>query len=72
LLEGVFCDRKKDGYRTSRINLLFSAIPYLTGLVDAYKNGDSDILAKIPTLVGERSEISNLLREDIEQLTKTI
>lgn len=49
--EGIYYDRKKDDYRTSRINLLFSAIPYLTGLVDAYKNGDSDILAKIPTWV---------------------
>ncbi|MEY3967209.1 MAG: hypothetical protein RL137_109, partial [Bacteroidota bacterium] len=49
--EGIFYDRKKDGYRTSRVNLLFSAIPYLTGLVEAYKNGDSDILAKIPTWV---------------------
>jgi hypothetical protein len=41
-------------------------------LENRFENGDSDILAKIPTLVGERSEISNLLREDIEQLTKTI
>jgi site-specific DNA recombinase len=49
--EGIFYDRKKDDYRTSRINLLFSAIPYLTGLVEAYKNGDLDILAKIPTWV---------------------
>ena len=49
--EGIFYDRKKDDYRTSRINLLFSAIPYLKGLVDGYKNGDLDILAKIPTWV---------------------
>lgn len=48
---GIFYDRKKDDYRTSRINLLFSTIPYLTGLVEAYKKGDFDILAKIPALV---------------------
>ena len=49
--EGIFYDRKKDDYRTSRINFLFSAIPYLTGLVEGYKNGDFDFLAKIPTWV---------------------
>ena len=49
--EGILYNRKKDDYRTPRINLLFSVIPYLTGLVDGYKNGDTDILAKIPTWV---------------------
>ncbi len=49
--EGIYYQRKNDDYRTTRINLLFSAIPYLTGLIDAYKNGDLDILAKIPTWV---------------------
>jgi len=51
--------------------LLFSTIPYLTGLVEAYKNGDFDILAKIPAFVGGRSEISNMLREDIERISNT-
>jgi site-specific DNA recombinase len=49
--EGIFFNRKNDVYRTSRINLLFSAIFYLTGFVEAYKNGDFDILAEIPTWV---------------------
>jgi len=41
---------------------------FKTSHVEAYKNGDSDILAKIPTWVGERSEISNFLKEDISSL----
>ena len=49
--EGIHYNRENDDYRTSRINLLFSAIPYLTGLVAGYKNGDSDFSAKIPTWV---------------------
>jgi site-specific DNA recombinase len=49
--EGILYNRKNDNYRTPRINLLFSAIPYLTGLIEAYKKGDFDILAKIPTWV---------------------
>ena len=49
--EGIYYNRKNDDYRTPRINLLFSVTPYLTGLVEGYKNGDSDILAKIPTWV---------------------
>ena len=49
--EGIYYNRKNDDYRTTRINLLFSAIPYLTGLVEGYKNGDFDFLAKIPTWV---------------------
>jgi hypothetical protein len=40
----------------------------LTGLVEGYKKGDSDFSAKIPTWVGSRSEISNLLREDLERV----
>ena len=49
--EGIQYNRKKDDYRTSKINLLFSAIPYLTGLVEGYKKGDSNFSAKIPTWV---------------------
>jgi len=49
--EGIYYNRENDHYRTARINLLFSAIPYLTGLVEGYKKGDSDFSAKIPTWV---------------------
>ena len=49
--EGIHYNRETDDYRPPRINLLFSASPYLTGLVEGYKNGDSDFLAKIPTWV---------------------
>ena len=49
--EGIHYNRENDDYRTTRINLLFSAIPYLTGLVEGYKKGDSDFSAKIPTWV---------------------
>ncbi|MBU3659047.1 MAG: recombinase family protein [Flavobacteriales bacterium] len=49
--EGIHYNRKNDDYRTSKINLLFSSIPYLKGFVDRYKNGDYDFFAEIPTLV---------------------
>jgi site-specific DNA recombinase len=48
---GIHYNRKNDNYRTPRINLLFSAIPYISMLVEGYKNGDFDILDKIPTWV---------------------
>ncbi|MFM2039545.1 MAG: hypothetical protein RLZZ493_134, partial [Bacteroidota bacterium] len=38
-------------YRTLKINLLFSVIPYLTGLAAGKKNGDFDFSAEIPTWV---------------------
>ena len=50
--EGIHYNRKNDDYRTTRINLLFSTIPYLTGLVERYKNGDSAFSDEIPTWVG--------------------
>jgi site-specific DNA recombinase len=49
--EGIHYNRENDDYRTTRINLLFSAIPYFTGLVEGYKKGDSNFSAKIPTWV---------------------
>jgi hypothetical protein len=49
--EGIHYNRENDDYRTTKINLLFSAIPYLMRLVARYKNGDSDFSAKIPTWV---------------------
>jgi site-specific DNA recombinase len=49
--EGIFYNRKNDDYRTSRINLLFSTIPYLSGLLERYKNGDSELFNEIPTWV---------------------
>ena len=49
--EGIHYNKKKDDYRTTKINLLFSSIPYLTGLVERYKNGDLSFFAEIPTLV---------------------
>ena len=66
---GIHYNREIDDYRTTRINLLFSEIPYLTGLVEGYKNGDFDFLAKIPTWVGQRSELLNFLKEDVERLS---
>ena len=50
--EGIHYNRKNDNYRTSRINLLFSVIPYLSRLSEENKNGDFTILNEIPTLVG--------------------
>ena len=50
--EGIRYDRKNDDYRTTRINLLFSGIPYLTRLVDDYKKGDSIKIDQIPAWVG--------------------
>lgn len=49
--EGIHYNRKNDDYRTTRINLLFAAIPYLTGLVERYKNGEIDFSTEIPTWV---------------------
>ena len=49
--EGIHYNRENDDYRTTKINLLFSAIPYLTRLVEDYKKGDSNFSAKIPTWV---------------------
>ncbi|TNF48871.1 MAG: recombinase family protein [Bacteroidetes bacterium] len=49
--EGIYYNRKNDNYRTPRVNLLFSAIPYLIRLLEAYKNGDSAFSAEIPTWV---------------------
>lgn len=50
--EGIYYNRENDNYRTYRINLLFSGIPYLTELVERYKNGDSIKIDEIPTWVG--------------------
>jgi site-specific DNA recombinase len=50
--DGIFYNRKKDDYRTPKINLLFSAIPYLTELVERQKNGDLVNFNEIPTWVG--------------------
>jgi len=36
--------------------------------VEGYKKGDSNFSAKIPTWVGERSALSNRLREDVERI----
>ncbi len=49
--DGIHYNRKNDDYRTTRINLLFAAIPYLTGLVERYKNGEIDFSTEIPTWV---------------------
>tara|TARA_Y100000385_G_C13102112_1_gene645211 strand:- start:9 stop:1604 length:1596 start_codon:yes stop_codon:yes gene_type:complete len=50
--EGVFYNRENDNYRTTRINLLFSAIPYLAELVEEYKKGDPVKIDEIPAWVG--------------------
>ena len=50
--EGIFYNRKKDDYRTGRINLLFSAIPCLVGLTEDNKNGEIDFFTIFPTWVG--------------------
>lgn len=68
--EGIFYNRKNDDYRTPKINLLFSAIPYLAENSEGYKKGDSAFLNEIPAWVGERSEISNLLRVDFHHMLK--
>ncbi len=49
--EGLYYNRKNDDYRTTRINLVFSAIPYLLGIIEDKKNGDFDFSTKIPTWV---------------------
>ena len=66
--DGIHYNRKNDDYRTTRINLLFAAIPYLTGLVERYKNGEIDFSTEIPTWVGQRSEISNFYT-DLKEVT---
>ena len=43
-------------------------IPYLAKNSEGYKKGDSAFLNEIPAWVGERSEISNLLREDLDNI----
>ncbi|MCB0402834.1 MAG: recombinase family protein, partial [Flavobacteriales bacterium] len=50
--EGIRYNRKNDNYRTPRINLLFSVIPYLLGAVEDYKKGDSINFDQIPAWVG--------------------
>ena len=49
--EGIFYNRKNDDYRTTKINLLFSAIPYLAKNSEGYKKGDSAFLNEIPAWV---------------------
>jgi hypothetical protein len=49
--EGINYSRKNDDYRTLKINLLFSVIPYLTGLAKGKKNGDFNFSTEIPTWV---------------------
>ncbi|MBP6089718.1 MAG: recombinase family protein [Crocinitomicaceae bacterium] len=49
--EGINYSRKNDDYRTLKINLLFSVIPYLTGLAEGKKNGDFNFSTEIPTWV---------------------
>ncbi len=49
--EGINYSRKNDDYRTLKINLLFSVIPYFTGFAEGKKNGDFDFSAEIPTWV---------------------
>jgi len=49
--EGINYSRKNDDYRTSKINLLFSVIPYLTGLAEEKKKGDFNFSTEIPTWV---------------------
>jgi hypothetical protein len=46
--EGIHENRENDHYRTARINFLFSAIPYLTGLVEGYKKGEPTFQPKSP------------------------
>ena len=48
---GILYNRKNDDYRTKKINLLISAIPYLVGFLEDKKNGDFDFSTKIPTWV---------------------
>jgi site-specific DNA recombinase len=50
--QGIRYNREKDDYRTTRINLLFSAIPYLVSVSERYKKGDSVKFNEIPTWVG--------------------
>ena len=50
--QGIRYNREKDDYRTTRINLLFSAIPYLSSVSERYKKGDSVKFNEIPTWVG--------------------
>ena len=50
--EGIRYDRKNDDYRTTRINLLFSGIPSLVRIVEAYEKGDSIKIDQIPAWVG--------------------
>ena len=50
--EGIFYNRKNDDYRTTKINLLFSVIPYLTELLEGNKKRDSDFYIEIPIWVG--------------------
>lgn len=50
--EGIRYDRQNDDYRTTRINLLFSGILYLSRLVEDYKKGDSIKIDQIPAWVG--------------------
>lgn len=61
---------KLTNYRTSKINLHISVIPYLTGFARGKKNGDFDFSAEIPTWVGKSSRISNELRKDIAHTMK--
>jgi hypothetical protein len=68
--EGIFYNRKNDDYRTTRINLLFSTIPYLTRLVERFKKGDFNFSEEIPTWVRLGSRFFKKLREDIEAIAK--
>ena len=50
--QGILYHRKKDNYRTLKINSLFSAIPYLARLSSENKKRDFDFLTEIPAWVG--------------------
>ncbi len=67
--QGILYNRKKDNYRTLKINLLFSAIPYLASISSENKKRDFDFLTEIPAWVGKKSNISNLLKDDIEKIS---
>lgn len=59
---------KLTNYRTSKINLHISVIPYLTGFSKRKKA--LHLCKALILLVGKRSRVSNELRKDIEHTMK--
>ena len=67
--EGINYSRKNDDYRTMKINLLFSVIPYLTGLAAGKKMGISIFQLKSP--LGWSHLESNQAPTDYESVALT-